>query len=88
MTRSTVLVSLPLTIGLVCSLNTFPKQLHIGRETHQTFIATRISIHRVKGSSCMASMHLQAPSAALGSSTSWTVPTIYCQSTYSLSTGS
>ena len=48
MTRSTLLVSLPLTIGLVCSLNTFPKQLHIGRETHQTFIATGISIHCIK----------------------------------------
>ena len=33
---------------LVCSLNTSPKQLHVGRETHQTFIAACISIHCVK----------------------------------------
>lgn len=32
---------------LICSLNTFLKQLHVGRETHLTFIATFISIYYV-----------------------------------------
>ena len=33
---------------LVRSLDTFPKQLHVGRETNQALIATCISIYRVK----------------------------------------
>ena len=40
----------------VCPLDTFPKQLHVGRETHQTFIATCICIN------CVKDLHVWLPS--------------------------
>ncbi|MBR8707185.1 hypothetical protein IX324_003010 [Bacteroides pyogenes] len=41
---------------LICSLDTFPKQLHIGRETHQAFIAARICVD------CIKILHVWLPS--------------------------